>query len=98
LKQAGGICTPPWRIRLKTHVDHADQTTRIYTQKYVKIRQNGCAYYFKGIKFRRLITKINTRFKPDAPRWCSVAFDLLSNCTVRITMKAKRSGLYDNKG
>ena len=28
--------TPPWRIRLKARVDHADQTTRIYTQKYVK--------------------------------------------------------------
>ena len=26
----------PWRIRLKARVDHADQTTRIYTQKYVK--------------------------------------------------------------
>ena len=34
--------------------------TRIYTQKYVKISQNGRAYYFKGIKLRRLISKIST--------------------------------------
>ena len=51
--------TPPWRIWLKARVDRADQTTQTYTQKYVKIRQNGRAYYFKGIK---LIAKINMRF------------------------------------
>ena len=62
--------TPPWRIRLKAsrRSNCADQTTRIYTQKYVKIRQNGCAYYFQGIKLCRLIAKINTRFQTNAPR------------------------------
>ena len=53
---------------LKACVDRADQTTRIYTQKYAKIRQNSCAHYFKGIELCRLIAKINTRFQPDAPR------------------------------
>ena len=43
-------------------VDRAEQTTRIYAQKYIKIRQNGRAYYFKGIKLCRLIAKINARF------------------------------------
>jgi len=66
----GRHSTPPWRIRLKARVDRADQTTRICTQKYVEMGQNGLAYYFKGIKLRRLITKINTRFQPDAPSWC----------------------------
>jgi hypothetical protein len=47
--------TQPWRIRLKACVDRADQATRIYTQPYVKIRQNGRAYYFKGTKLCRLI-------------------------------------------
>ena len=60
--------TLPWRIWLKACVDRADQTTRIYTQKYAKIRQNSCAHYFKGIELCRLIAKINTRFQPDAPR------------------------------
>jgi hypothetical protein len=65
----GRHSTPPWRIRLKARVDRADQATRIYTQKYVKMDQNGRAYYFKGIKLCRLIAKINTHFQPDAPRW-----------------------------
>ena len=37
--------TPPWRIRLKARIDRADQTTRIYTQKYVKIRQNMSKWF-----------------------------------------------------
>jgi len=41
----------------------------IYTHKYVKICQNGRAYYFKGIKLCCLIAKINMRFHPDASRW-----------------------------
>ena len=28
-------------------------------------------YYFKRYKLCRLITKINTRFQPDAPGWCT---------------------------
>lgn len=64
----GKHSTPPWRIRLRARVDRADQTMRIYTQKYVKMSQNGRAYYFKGIKLCRLIAKINT-LQPDAPRW-----------------------------
>ena len=50
--------TPPWRIQLKARVDRADQTYADLCQKYVKIRQNGRAYYFKGIKLRRLIAKV----------------------------------------
>ena len=42
----------------------------LYTQKYVKIRQNGRAYYFKDIKLCLLIAKTNTRFQLDALRWC----------------------------
>ena len=42
--------TPPWRIWLKTRVDRTDRTLQIYTQKYVKIRQDGRAHYFEGIK------------------------------------------------
>ena len=53
-------CTPLWRIRLKARVHRADHTTQIYTQKYVKIRRNGRAYYFKSIKLCRLTTKVNT--------------------------------------
>ena len=63
--------TPPWRIWLKTRVDRTDRTLQIYTQKYVKIRQDGRAHYFESIKLCRLIAKINTRFQPDVPRWCS---------------------------
>ena len=38
-------------------VNRAGQTTQIYTQKRVKIRQNGRAY-FKGIKLCHLIAKM----------------------------------------
>ena len=38
---------------VKARVDRTDQTTRIYTQEYVKVRENGRAYCFNGVKLCR---------------------------------------------
>src|ERR1700722_18774153 len=57
-KHQNHLHTPPWRIRLKARVDRADRTYADLRQKYVKIRQDGRAYYLKGIKLRCLIAKV----------------------------------------
>ena len=64
--------TPPWRIRLKARVDLGDQTVPIYTFKVISTTILTYFKVFLGINPRSLICAINTRFQPDAPRWCII--------------------------
>jgi hypothetical protein len=65
------VHTPPWRIRLKARVDRTDQTVQFYTFKVTITTISMDFNVFLGINPRSLI---NTRFQPDAPRWCTVMY------------------------
>ena len=72
---------PPRRIRLKARVDRADQTTRIYTQKYVKtvvlMRQGG-------VELNALITEASSENPKIQSRCITVSYrtdqDALNMC------------------
>jgi len=69
--------TTPWRIRLKARIDHADQTTRIYTQECVKIRQNGRAYRTSDLRCpRHTLTSAAKLERRASRKGCSTWQDL----------------------
>ena len=64
--------TPPRRIRLKARVDLGDQTAEFIPFKVISTAILTYFYLLLGINVCILVSVINTRFQPDAPRRCTI--------------------------
>ena len=66
-----GVGTPSRRIRLKACVDLGDQTAEFIPFEVISTAILTYFYLLLGIYVRILVSVINTRFQPDAPRRCT---------------------------
>ena len=63
--------TPFRRIRWKARVDLGDQTAEFIPFEVMRTAILTYFYLLLGTNVRILVSVINTRFRPDAPRRCS---------------------------
>ena len=72
-------CTPSRRIRLKARIGLGDQTVEFIPFEVISTAILTYFYLLLGTNVRILVSVINTRFQPDAPRRCKCAKITLSS-------------------
>ena len=65
-------CTPSRRIRLKARVDLGDQTAEFIPFEVIITAILTYFYLLLSTNVRIVVSVINTRFRPDAPRRCTL--------------------------
>ena len=70
--------TPSCQLRLKARVDLGDQTAEFIPFEVISTAILTYFYLLLGTNVRILVSVIDTRFQPDAPRRCKCAKITLS--------------------